>query len=227
MTKLIVFDLDGTMYDINDVVQMSYDIQLDYLSFKRSISKKAAISFLAENHVYSVMKKDSRSATELFLQLGFDKEEWSRYRDANFDINKINKENSVDENIIRSFANLAQIVLLSSNAYTVIEKILSHIGISPSLFDTIICSDRFPCNEPFNKKRAMQFLSYKYSIRYSDMISIGDRYSTDILPMLELGGKGIELKQPQNLGRVLQDLKNRRMQTCPQYHYFVSIDETY
>lgn len=218
--RIIIFDMDGTLYDLNDVVQMSYDMQVEFLSTKRNISREEAISFLASNHVYPEMKKDSKSATELFLKLGYDKEEWSLFRNSRFQVNRICKEKAIDESVIRSFSLIGRIVLLSSNAYSIIKSVLKHIEISSSVFDDVLSSDRFPYNVPFNKKLAMQYLADKYQVSYKDMISIGDRYSTDLLPMIDLGGKGILLKQPQFLRMVLMDLKNHNLKTCDYYEFY-------
>lgn len=222
MKKIIIFDMDGTLYDLNDVVQMSYDMQVEYLSIKKGISREKAISFLAENHVYPVMKKDSKSATELFLQLGFDKKEWSDYRDKGFKVDRIDKNKAVDENTIAGFSKLATIVLLSSNAYPVIEKVLNHINISTSIFDDIICSDRFPLDMPFKKKHAMESWVSKYKVRHEDVISIGDRYETDIKPVLDLGGCGVLVRKPVSLRKVLSDMKDNDLQSCSDYIFYLA-----
>jgi len=218
--RIIIFDMDGTLYDLNDVVSSNYEMQVEFLSLKKAISRDESISFLEKNHIYPIIKKDSMSATELFLKIGLDKKEWSLYREQRFDETKIHLEKAVPQSIINSFSQLGIIVLLSSNAYCVIEKILNYLKINPQTFDNIICSDRFPYDSPFNKKKAMEFLSQKYSIVYSDMYSVGDRYSTDIKPMIELGGKGILLRKPLSMQRVLTDLSHDKLQPCSSYNYY-------
>lgn len=212
--------MDGTLYDIADVVQMSYDMQVEFLSEKKSLRKAEAISLLSDNHIYPEMKKDSKSATELFLQMGFDKREWSDFRNAGFDVSKIDKRKAVDELTMSRFSEIAPIVLLSSNAYKVIEKVLNHINISPSVFDSIICSDRFPYDSSFKKKLAMEYLVNKYRVNCMDTLSIGDRYNTDIAPILEIGGKGILVKSPKFLLDVLNDLRSDNLKSCNKYEYF-------
>lgn len=214
--------MDGTLYDLNDVVQMSYNIQVKFLSLKMGLSRDEAISFLAENHVYPVMKKDSKSATELFLQLGFDKKEWSDYRDKRFDVNRINTSKAIDEKTIIEFSDFATIVLLSSNAYSVIEKVLNHINISASIFDDIICSDRFPYNMPFKKRLAMEYWVSKYKVNYEDIISIGDRFETDIQPVLDIGGCGVLVRTPVSLKTVLFDIKNNTLHSCNDYVFYLT-----
>ena len=230
MKKVIIFDLDGTLYDLNDVVQTSYDMQIEFLSMKKGLSREDSISFLAKNHVYPVMKKDSKSATELFFQLGFDKKEWSDYRDKRFNVDKIDNNKAIAENVIAEFSNLATIVLLSSNAYAVIEKVLNHIDISANLFDDIICSDRFPYDVPFKKglpsyefyKDPIESWASKYKVKFDEMISIGDRYETDIKPIIELGGCGILVRKPISLETILSDIKNDALHSCDDYDFYLA-----
>lgn len=223
--EVIIFDMDGTLYDLNDVVQSNYDMQVDFLSSKLNMDKKAAICFLEDHHVYPVIKKDSMSATELFLQIGLNKKEWSEYRDKRFDVNKIDISKSVDANTLIKFSEFGVVVLLSSNAYIVLEKVLNHLNISPLIFNEIICSDRFPYNVPFKKKKAMEYLSEKYDVDYSHMYSIGDRYSTDILPLLELGGKGILIKKTSSIIHVLSDMEKGLLESSCEYVFYNRIDK--
>ena len=209
-----------TLYDLNDVVQMSYDLQVKFLSLKKNISKKETVKFLADHHIYPVIKNDSKSATELFLLLGYDKEEWARYRDERFDVTKICIEKTVEEDVIKQFRALGKLVLLSSNTYYIIEKVLFRIGISMTQFDDIICSDKYPYNTPFKKKMAMKYIADKYNVDYKNIISIGDRYSTDILPMTELGGKGVLIKQPRFLYNILKDIERNALSSNEQYEYY-------
>lgn len=218
--KLIIFDMDGTLYDLKDVAQMSFDMQVSYLASKKGLAKDEAVLFLAKNHVYPLIKKDSKSATELFMKLGYTKEEWSRYREAAFDVEKICKDKAVDKNVIIKFSSIAKTVLLSSNAYAVIEKVLKHIDIPPSLFDVIICSDRFPYQEPFSKKRAMEFLSDKYCVKFNEMISFGDRFETDIKPMIQLGGLGAHIQYPSALIDVFNDLSLNTLGSSSSYSFY-------
>ena len=215
--NIIIFDLDGTLYDLNDVVQSNYDMQLNFLCEKKDMSRQEAVHFLANHHIYPIMKKDSLSATELFLQIGLSKEEWSAYRDIHFKVENIDIQKAVNESTLKEFSKIGILVLLSSNAYSVIDKILNHLSISPCIFDEIICSDRFPYNTSFKKKLAMVFLSSKYNVEYVDMYSMGDRYSTDILPMLELGGIGFLIKNNQSLSAVFNAIKEKSFCSTEDY----------
>lgn len=44
-------------------------------------------------------------------------------------------------------------------------------------------------------------------------LSIGDRFSTDIEPILRLGGDGVLISVPKALSLVLEDLRNKKLKT--------------
>ncbi len=218
--KIIIFDMDGTLYDLNDVLPATYQMQVKYLSSKLQISEKKAISLLTENNVYPEVKKKSNSATELFIRMGLNVNEWSQYRNTYFPVESIDVSKAADNNLLAEFSMICPLVLLSSNSYGCIQRLFSHIGCRVENFAEIICSDHFKNSESFSKKRAMLMIKEKYSIISDEMLSIGDRYKTDILPMLEIGGSGILLKSNNYLSQVYDDLNNNSVHSCEGYEFY-------
>ena len=217
---LIIFDMDGTLYDLNDVVQMSYDMQVDFFCKKENLSREETIYIFTQNHIYPQIVKDSKSATEFFLQKGIDKQEWAIYREQYFDVSKIQIDKAVGEHLIYKFAEFGRLVLLSSNAFRIILKVLDHIHISPKVFDKIVCSDLIPSGGVFNKKMAMEYLLEDYGIKPCNLLSIGDRYKTDIVPAVELGGKGVLLRNSESLKTLLSDMEKGNLHTNNDYEYY-------
>ena len=218
--ELIILDLDGTLYDLNDVLPSVYETQVSFLCKKTGKSREDVIAFLSKNHIYKEKTKDSKSATELFLSNGLSLSEWTLYRETHFDVTKIDKQKAANEKTIKNFSQFGAIVLLSSNAYSIIERILSHLSISPFIFKEIVCSDRFMADKPFTKKEAMKLLSAKYHTDFTNMISIGDRFETDILPLLELGGHGVLLKSSSSISFLSDDFRSGKIASCSQYLYY-------
>ena len=203
--KLIIFDMDGTLYDINDVVAANYDMQVQFLMSQWGKTQQWVQDYLSANNIYPTMYDKSKSATELFLREGIDIKVWTQYREEHFNVNAIDKSKAVTQDILEQFADIAPLVLLSSNSYQSIIKVLTHLSISQSIFSIIICSDNF-YGQSFTKKVAIMQISSQMSISYEDMFSIGDRYQTDVKPLEELGGKGVCISQPQDVDMVLKQL---------------------
>ena len=218
--KMIILDLDGTLYDINDVIGNVYNYQVMFLSSKLNKTSDDIKTYFESHGIYSYVTKESKSATELFEQLGISKEEWKTYRNTHFDVKTIQKGKAVGESSIRSLGTNHILVLLSSNTMATIEKILSHIGIPKDLFFKIICSDSFSSKQGFNKKKAMEYLAAEEDIPFCSMLSIGDRYLTDIKPMTTLGGTGILLQTPKALEKVAKDIEENNLMSCNEYELY-------
>ena len=200
--KLIIFDLDGTLYNLNDVVAANYQMQLDFfMEYTKKDLNEAVLAF-EENNIFPEKRKESRSATEYFARLGLPIKKWNQYREVCFNAEYINKEHAVKQSTLELFLKIAPLVLLSSNSYSNIHKILSHIDISELIFEEIICSDNCHCGEPFMKINEIRALAERREIDPKQIFSVGDRYNTDIKPLVDLGGSGEVVNGPGDLFRV-------------------------
>lgn len=218
--KIIIFDLDGTLYDLNDVVSMNYDIQFKFLKQNTSLNNDEISNLFQSNNIYKEKRISSKSCTELFIRMGFDKNKWNKFREANFNVNHININNCVKEESIIDLKKQYSVILLSSNSINNINRILKHININSQLFNEIICSDCNALKNNFNKKDAMEYIEHKYKCETCNMLSIGDRYETDIKPCISIGGDGILIKKPTNIVKIISDLKNNSILTCGEYSFY-------
>ena len=218
MRRLIVFDMDGTLYDLSDVMSTVYETQVSFLREHMGWSETKAIQFLEENDVEPHVTKNSRSATELFMRMGFGRKDWTEYRQKHFPVEKIDPTRAVSPSLIRQFAKLGDIVLLTSNTFKVCGNILARIGMEENPFTKIVCSDTTGEQTPFDKFREMKKLMEGHV--YDTLISIGDRYQTDIVPSLKLGGCGCLVSGCNSLGKVYEDLESSHLSSCAEYEYF-------
>ena len=220
MRRLIVFDMDGTLYDLSDVMATVYKTQVSFLCDRMGWPEEKAIQLLMENDVESRVTKNSKSATEFFLRLGLGREEWTEYRQKHFPIEKINSEKAAKPILLERFAKLGDIVLLTSNTSKVCGGILAKIGMAENPFVKIVCSDTTCEETPFDKYHEMKKLMDAHT--YDTLISIGDRYQTDIVPALKLGGCGCLVSGCNSLGKVYEGLESGHLCSCSEYEYFQS-----
>ena len=218
--KAIIFDLDGTLYGLDDTVGIYYAMEVEFMKGYLHKTENEVKAFLQENGVLPYRSEKAQSATDLFLRIGVPKSEWVTYREANFDVSGIDEEKAASAETVAGFSEIAPIYLLSSNTYGNIARILGKIGIEPALFERVICSDRSPCKGLFTKKEVMESLCRELGFAPSALFSIGDRYHTDVEPLLELGGAGVVVKTPHSLSALLCDLKNGALQTCDAYTFY-------
>ena len=220
--KLIVFDLDGTFYDLNDIIASVYDCQLKFFCRERNISENEARENFTENGIFPYASSESKSCTEYFAGIGIDKTRWTAFRESNFDVTKIDRSKAVPPAVIRDFSTAYKSHLLSSNTFSSIQKVLRHLQIDMNAFADVICSDRFVSDNLFNKREAMAAIIQRSGFAPAECLSIGDRYNTDILPMLELGGSGVLVKTPCALGVLQKSLYSGNLETCEDFAYYES-----
>ncbi len=213
--KLVVFDLDGTLYNLDDVIPMVYEMQIEYITKHLPMTRLQAIELFERNNIYPYKSIRSKSATELFLKLGINREDWGAFRSKNFDETYINPKTAVSKEILDAFAKAYPIVLISSNTFENIQKILRRINIPTSLFKRILCSD--DSQGIFNKKELFIKAIKMQQAKYEETVSIGDRFHTDVEPLVQLGGKGIVVQGPAVLSRLLLDMQNNAVISNEEY----------
>ena len=202
--ELIIFDFDGTIYDLSDVNSHIYNMEVNYLSYKLKIGEMESKQLLNMNHIYPIVKSDSESATSFFERLGFDKVEWLEYKEKHFDESLIKKENSIDLKFLIEIKQKYKVALVTTNSTKVINRILLHLNIDHSMFDLIVCNDGLI--NGYNKKSVFQSISKQFDVPFEKMVSVGDRYKTDIIPMLELGGRGVLIHSPKDINILLNNV---------------------
>lgn len=218
--KIIVFDMDGTLYDLKDVISMNYQIQCDFLASKEKMTKMEAGSLLESNCIYPEIRRNSKSCTEFFEQRGYDKVEWNGFREEHFDESFISKKNSIENSVLDKFAKHFILLLLTSNSQKNVHRILNHLDIDAANFKEIICSDSTKINTNFNKKTAFEYIIDKYNVESTEILSVGDRFETDIHPLLMMGGSGVLIKKPEFLAQLHDDLMHKDLNSCQYYEFF-------
>ena len=226
MERLIIFDMDGTLYSLDAVIPAVYEIQIDFLKLKKGWTRDRAVANFNENCVFPFVSEKSCSATRLFQNLGFDLREWNEFREARFPLDAVVKSPAMSESLMDGFSRFGLCVLVTSNSGKNTERILGKIGVNMTAFDRIVCNDTSSSERPFCKRDIFGQLLEGYSIHPHRAISIGDRYLTDIDPMLKLGGSGVLVATPEAISGVLRDMSNGKLMTCDSYKYFPSAGRT-
>jgi len=105
-----------------------------------------------------------------------------------------------------------------------IKNVLNRLGVKSNIFRNIFCSTNCDFIKPFSKKGVMQYIIDTTGEKASHFLSIGDRYHTDIAPMLNLGGAGTLVLTPEGVSAFYKDLCNGLMSEGNHgtYYFYVS-----
>ena len=213
MYQLIVFDVDGTLYNLDDVAAENYAMQVAFYAEKTGISKEEAEKIFEKNSILPYKSEAACSATEFFLRTGINADEWRAYRDSHTSPQSIRKETAVSNSLLKEYAALTKIILLSSNTASNIQKTLEWLGIEVNLFDAVFCSSTKLNGQLFSKAAMFSSLLERYHLKPGEVLSIGDRYATDIKPLVDMGGDGVLIHIPANLQAVYNDLLSGKLGT--------------
>lgn len=216
---LLILDMDGTLYDINDVIRATYRMQVEFYSQYTGKTSEQVEKIFEENDIRPFVSESTKSATEFFISNGIDGKEWSEYRKLNFDVTNIDKKKAVKQELIEELSKSYPIVLLSTNTKESISKVLRRIEINEGVFKDIVCSDNMNI-VPFNKENAISEIIIRYGCKPDRILSIGDRYQTDIVPMLKLGGDGVVVEDPIGTSLLLRSLLNGTIERNEKYKLY-------
>lgn len=209
--KIIIFDLDGTLYSSDLYIPKYYRFTLETIQKYFDISREEAKKLLSSKNIFEYQAENSGSVTELMIELGFPKNKWNEYRNMNFYPDVKGSKDVVDHNLIEYLSGRFMLFLLTNNTELITRKILKDIRINESCFSKIVTSDFKGGNEDsFNKKNGFKYIQKMSGFSYASMLSVGDRYNVDIEPLLKLGGNGILINNPKELNKLEKVVYERK-----------------
>jgi len=196
--KLIILDLDGTLYPRDLYFNKYYDFTVKSLNRLFNFSSDDAIRILNNFGISADHSKDQESISALIISLGMSIKDWNDYRDKNFNIESLVNPNKELVSYLKYLKRFYKIVIFTNNTKITSEKILNRIGIfNESIIDFLLTSDYGLELKPH--KEGFEFIKVKFGLLFSEIVSIGDRESIDIKPLLDLGGNGILISNPSEL----------------------------
>lgn len=153
--QAIVFDIDGTLYDISDVIKLVYQTQISFVQEKTGMSVEAIEIFFRENSILPYKSENAKSATELFGKMGLDLEEWDEYKSKHFDVCAIDISKAICQETMVSMGQKHKLFAVTSNVIHNVFQVLNRLGISSNVFTEIYTSDNYRFKGPFQKKKGV------------------------------------------------------------------------
>ena len=197
---LIIFDLDGTLYQINNEMDQVYPraaIQLLASKTGRDIQKIESEFLRKKNELQTILngKPTSTLALLYFYDVSF--EEFEDTIDSMIEVAKYIKPDPKTIDTISAIRNHYPLFLYTTNNSKVSERILNHLGLS----EFFPLEKRFTFSDAgkleLQRKEKLQFVKpglrgfthilQMYNVRPERVLMVGDSETSDITPAWQSG----------------------------------------
>ena len=199
---IVLFDLDGTFYPRSFYESKYTEFLISALYHYFKMDRETALSVLRDNDIISSKSNSAKSFTEFIISRGILTSDWNNFRDANYKLTGFEKTCVVTETSLRTIGVGRLLFLVSNNSLKTINRILKEISIPSQIFNHIYSSEQMI--EGNSKKQVYRQIKRSQSCSYTEMVAIGDRYISDLKPLIELGGNGILVNSPVEIENIAQ-----------------------
>ncbi len=204
MLKVIIFDLDGTLYTSAEVYQkFAQAAYHTYAKLKKSTIEQAK-EILEKRR--EEMKKERGYAvpyTLALLSFGIPIEEWHKENIKFFNAGDFLMKDEVLKKILTKLKEKYKLAVFTNNNKIQTERILKALGIE-KLFDYIFTYESFELIKP--NPEVFKKIIKELKVKPNECMMVGDRYYVDLLPAKEQGMEIHEVKGPEDISELLEIL---------------------
>ncbi|SDJ21044.1 haloacid dehalogenase-like hydrolase [Lentzea albidocapillata subsp. violacea] len=203
--RLVVFDLDGTLYPKEAYAEQVLSVIGRMFVELRGASVAHANAKVAELREAMRTNWAGTSTTSFVRANGFDVAQWLEYRETHL---SIADGLARDEGVVRELGRLREvvpIVLLTNNTRGSMTAILDKVGLGVADFTEVFTSEDSR-DTPKPDPGAFRVVLQRCGVPAAGTWSVGDRVDIDIEPLRRLGGSGIAVDGPADLGAAVDHL---------------------
>ncbi len=200
--KLVAWDLDGTLYPANPELRQAFDQEKI-----KTVAQKFQLSFEQAQEKFRQKYKELSSNTKTLDFFGIPGQEFALKMWFSLNLEQYiqpNPELAQQLKQLKNKTKLQQFMLTNSNSLDSIKLKLNLIGLGLDLFDRVFNSIEIGYNKP--DQRAFAVLWQETGFKPAEIVYIGDRANTDILPAKKLGLKTIQITTQEKVGQSPADL---------------------
>lgn len=191
--KTIIFDFDETMYS-SSTIRERY---VDYIkNTVMTLSNHTESETLALMEKYGFM---SNGETRVSFGKNCDKfdvtkEQWDNYRVTNFFQIDYQNAQTVPNYIYKKLSKQFNLYIVSNEIYDNVNFKAKKMNIDTTPFKKIYAPTIEIVKNYVTKSEVYKMIQQSENCKFQEIMVVGDRYSVDIQPLVELGGNGLLIK---------------------------------
>lgn len=188
--KAIIFDFDETMYS-SDTIKEEYQEYIKRTVMSLSNHNEAETMKLMKEYGFLSDGNERVSFGKNCEKFGISKKCWDNYRVNNFFKINFNNAKVVNNDLYKELSKICKLYIVSNEIKDNVIFKAEKLNIDLSNFTKIYAPTIETMHNYHTKKDNYLNIGEVLSCNSDEMCVIGDRYNVDILPMLEIGGKGL------------------------------------
>ncbi len=204
MIKVIIFDLDGTLYISSEVYKKFAEAAYyTYAKIKKTSVEEARVVLEQRREE---MKKERGYAVPYTLALisfGIPIEQWHKENIEFFDAGEYLEEDKELQKMLKDLKKRFRLAVLTNNNRIQTERILKTLGIE-ELFDSIFTYESFKLIKP--NPEIFEMVINRLKLSPEQCLMVGDRYDVDLVPAKEIGMRIYEVKGPKDIKLLITTL---------------------
>jgi len=206
MIKVILFDLDGTLYNSNEVRTKFAEAAYHALAKLKNIPVDDAKRLiedtrekLKEQHGFPV------PYTLTLIRFGMTVESWHKENIAYFDPRDFLSADAKLRKTLQDMKKRFRLAILTNNNEVQANRILEALNVQ-DLFDRVFTYNSFQTMKP--NPKTFREAAKAMGVAPKECLVVGDRYSVDLIPAQDLGMQIYEVKGPEGIEKLVTALRS-------------------
>jgi putative hydrolase of the HAD superfamily len=206
MIKVILFDLDGTLYHSTEVQRKFAEAAYHALAKLKNITVTEAESLIEDTREQLKQKHGFPVPyTMTLLRFGMPVEKWHKENINHFDPRDYISANGELRQMLEDLRKRCRLAILTNNNEVQAGRILEALKVK-DLFEHVFTYNSFRTMKPnpeFYEKAAKEM-----RVSPNECLVVGDRYNVDLIPAQELGMQIYEVKGPDDIAKLVTALRS-------------------